>query len=444
VTTFEPQTDASVLHAPGRLLGPIATRVGCTEGQLCTVVTGVALAAALVLSSAHGTAATAAAPGPTVPAPVGAAQPTVVVPSPPSEAPPIAPPAIGPFAAIPQPTAGPTAPVTSSTSFGSQPSVLTPGQVATIASLVGPSEIAGIAAAPDGAIWVTTRVNPSAPQLSRLIGLSNTGVVTRSIVMLGQTVTRPHSFAGVVVSSDGSVVVVDTDGARLVKVDPTAGTQTVLATIPNVPVCVPGLVTSRCEQGVVDHAPQLASVVATPSGSLLISDPGQDTIWRWRAGSGLSVFHQSSYDVEGDGPAGLAYADGLLRFTVGATLDPAAPGGGALYRVPVADDGTPGTVTLQAAFARGARPGSITVGASGVSYILLRGTGAIVTVDPQGTTQPLAHNTSGGTPPLDGVRDLALAPGRLLVANQPPPSSNRRPQVLAIGVSDAPSTTEVR
>jgi hypothetical protein len=235
----------------------------------------------------------------------------------------------------------------------------------------------------------------------------------------------------------GEVAVLEPDDARILTIDMSSGGQRRLAQLPDLPACLRSLGANLCQQGAEDRKPLPVAAAFDQRGDLFVTDPAQDTVWRLRRGEQVpEVWFQSSYFTTGDGPYGVALDAHAIEFTVGTTIDPAAPTSGGLYRVAVNADGTAGALTLVAAFPRGDEPGPLAVGSSGTAYVVLRQPGAIVAIAPGGTESWRITPPATGPIPLDAPSALALAAGQLLVANEGSGADPAHWAVLAVSVND--------
>jgi hypothetical protein len=339
------------------------------------------------------------------------------------------------------PTAGQTAsgpPQTASLPAAALP-LLT---ITTFARVDRPGAPGGLAVGRNGTIHVTTD-NGSAhgdPGASHLFSYDPRGNRIADQTITGQPSDHVNGLTGVAVDPiTGHVAVLQPDAPRVLTIDVGSGGQQLLAEIPDLPACLISLGASPCQQGAEDRQPFPVAAAYDSNGDLLVTDPAQDTIWRLRRGAQLAdVWFQSTFFTVGDGPYGLALTDSAVEFTVGTTIDPAAPTSGGIYRVAVNADGTAGALTLVALFPRGDGPGPLAVGSSGTAYVVLRGTGAIVAITPAGSESWRIDPPGGGPIPLDTPSALALVPGQLLVANQGSGTDAAHWAVLAVTVNEGP------
>lgn len=426
----------------------LAARVGLTEGQVYTYVIGIALALIAAVGALppalRDRAEFAAEPIPAPPANAplagGSAEPTdggsSTIGADSGARGSSTTPAIGRSST---PTAASAD--TTATQPGTPP--LSVGTVATFARIGAPGAPSGIAFAPNGTIYVTTDNGTArgvARTPSRVMAFSPNGRTAATVTIDGQPSDHATGLAAAALDPHhGHLAVVDSSTARVISVDFTTGNQTVLAAVPDLAACVLPL-GGACEPGVLDHPPALTAAAFGADGTLYVADAGQATIWRLLPEDDEpEAWHQSIDYATGDGPAGLAVSpDGSLELTVGTGFDAASPAAGGLYRISVEPHGSAGARTLVAPFGPDDRPGAVAIGASGTSYVVLRGPGTIVAVDSAGTVSPLPIRPSADIP-LDGPAGLALGSGRLFVANQSIADDPAHWAILAITVDDAPA-----
>ncbi len=434
------------MTAPGtrprpRSLRPIAfvaRRAGWTDGQAYTAVIGVVVALTLALSALPAALQAKRVAGPRgatrVPAPRGTLTPVQTL-GPPDDA--LAPLPVPLPLATPLFDVTPLLPVPEATS--SRPP---PGTIRTFAAVPAPGAPAGVATAADGTVYAATGNGTRAgrPGPSHIFGYAADGRPTRDIVVDGQPASSGDGLAGAAVDPGGGLVVLDTSRHAILRVDLARGAATPIAALADLPACVAALAKPPCEPGARDHAPSVSAALFDRHGNLYVTDPAQATIWRLAAGARRPVPWYQSLDLAtGDGPTGLAWArDRGLLFTAGSTLDVANPNAGGLYRVTINADGTPGARTLVAKFGADARPGALAAGTSGTAYVVLRGTGSIASVRPDGTVSGRIDPPGTGPIAIDTPSALALRNGALFVANRAP-ATPARWAVLSIVVNDTPA-----
>lgn len=291
---------------------------------------------------------------------------------------------------------------------------------ATFALIGSPGAPGGIAVAPDGRVYVTTDNGTARgmPGPSKVFTFDSSGGLVGDLTVAGQPDGHRDGLGAVVADpADGIPVVIDRATGRVLRVDPATRAPRGETIVPDVKPCALALDGAPCEPGVIDNRPAPSALAAARSGDVFIADAGQATIWRWRPGQRVpESWYQSTDLAAGDGPAGLAFdGEGRLLFTAGTTLDPNSPGAGALYRLVLDRDGSPGKREFLAGFESNAAPAAIATGRGVPIFVLLRGSGTIVTVA-NGTVTPFS--TAGSPVPVDGPSGLAIHGERLLVTNQ--------------------------
>jgi len=430
-------------------------RLGCTEGQVYTMLIGLVVGVLLtvtglpaVLRTRPVAAASPVSPGPSADA---SAAPPTTVPGPsslvPSDTQPVQPPSAPVVASPgisegPAPSSAPAAVAPSPPVEGPNP-VPPPGTISTFARVDHPGVPGGLATTSDGTVYVTTdngsRHGDRGP--SHVFSFDAAGNQTANRIVSGQPNGHVDGLTGAAVDPvTGSLAVLEPDSARILSLDMASGSQHLMALIPDLPACLVSLGANPCEPGAADHKPFPVAAVYDAERDLFVTDPAQDTIWRLRPGEKTpEVWYQSTDFSMGDGPSGVALSRGALEFTVGTSVHPSDLDAGGLYRVAIGADGSAGPLTLVTAFQRGDEPGPLVVGGSGTAYVVLRRTGAIVSVAPSGSVSGQLSPPGKGAVPLTTPAALALTPGRLLVANGGASDLPADWAVLAVAVEDGPA-----
>jgi hypothetical protein len=425
----------------GRLPALIAARLGLTEGQLYTYAIGIVLAlttaVGAVPTALHRIAprlapAAAAAPLDEPDAPgstTGAELPALDEPDGPALESPLA--DVSPSGS----TIGPAAPQ-------SAPRL---GDISVFTRISAPGSPTAIALSRDGTLHVGTNNGSrrgGAPTPSSLLSFHPDGTTAGSIAVEGQPADHAEGLTAAAVDPrTGQVVVLDAATERIIAIDTTNGTQRELARLRDLRPCLLVLL-NTCEPGIFDHAPTPVGAAFDQRGVLYVADAGQATIWRLAPGDREpQPWHQRLDYATGDGLAGLALdTTGSLLLTVGTSLDLANPGAGGLYRIAVGNDGRAGRRTLVVGL-HDARPGALAVGSSGTTYTVLRSTGSVLAVRPDGSTVNTYASSPGADVPLDAPSGLVVGNGRVLVANQSGTNDPNNWAVLAIAVDDSPMPT---
>lgn len=425
----------------GTRVGKAAKSLGCTDGQLYTVVFGLIFSVVFafagippvlqrhLVAAGRGAGTSASSATPQVLAGHG-------------PLPPLGPPPLD----VPTGPSGPLRPVVSvggpniSTTSGSmasdastqnapQPVATTPappplaaGTVGLFAHVVSPGAPDGVAVDRNGNVYVATN-NGSAHGVdgpSKIFEYAPDGRLRATFRIRGQALSHVQGLTALAAEASGRLVVLDGDSGRILEVDMLRRAQTLLATLPDLPPCLVSLPGTACEPGAVDHRPQGTAVTISPSGAMYVADGGQATIWRLRRGYTIEPWYQSLDFVgpDSDGPAGLALApDGRLDVTVGSTTDTSNPAGGGLYELSLTPAGDAGQRTLRVPFARGVMPGAIVMTRSGQTLLVLRGSDSLAVVPPGGNTATALGVANSAGVPIDGLAGLALVRRGLLATN---------------------------
>lgn len=314
------------------------------------------------------------------------------------------------------------------------------GTVKVFAKVGDPGAPSGVVAAPDGRVYVATANGASRgkPTASVVMAYGPRGSLERTYAIAGQPEGHAEGLTGLALDGGGGLVVLDASTARVLRLDLETGGQATLATLPDLPVCNV-IVSTNCEPGVIDHAPLPRGVAFDGFGRLFVSDAGQSTIWRLLSnGSGLKAWYQSIDFATGNGPAGVASdTSGDLVFTVGSTVDVANPGAGGVYKLAITTSGDPGSRRLLAPAARGDEPQGIALGASGKTYVALRGGNAVVVLGPTYVEERRVASTTDEAR-FDGPAGLAFRGTSVLVTNQSPTANSAASwAVLDVAVEDS-------
>lgn len=312
------------------------------------------------------------------------------------------------------------------------------GDAAVVAMIPQPGQPEGLAVDPaDGSIWTGSNRPYRAGTLWHL---SAEGTLLRTYELGGHRPTL-HGINGITLDGDGRVYALDYSGARIVRLDPRTGAQSVYATFPNLPLCGIGR-RGPCEPSFLDRPawPNWATFAA--DGSMYVSDLSQATIWKVDAGGGVArVWHQSPEYASIYSLNGMQLdASGALNFVLTMSLQGNATfGRGVIYRITVGADGSPGARTRVATYGIG---DGLAIGASGRLYAPLSEPGAnrIQVIEP-------SRGVVRNLPSLRGRRALGIdieAPAsvafsgtNLLVTNHALYSSSARKfAVFAVGAGE--------
>lgn len=322
---------------------------------------------------------------------------------------------------------------------------LAPGTIGVFARVEPPGAPGGLTVGPDGTVYVTTDNGTARGRRgpSHVFAFRADGMPIAGRAVTGQATDRTGGLTGVAVDpTSGTLAVLDPEGRRILRVDMSSGAQSVLAELPDLPPCFVSLGQGGCQPGFQDREPSGVSAVYDDARNLYFTDPTQDTIWRLPRGAREpEAWYQSADFSAGDGPFGLAVHGETVHFTVGTSNDLATLGTGALYRLEIDPDGSAGARSIAHSFAPGEQPGALAVASRGTAYVVLRDSGAIVTIASDGSERGRLEAPGAGAIPIDSPSAIALVPGALLVANGRASDDPDRWAILAVAVSDEAART---
>lgn len=429
-----------------RVLTAFGDRLGLSAGQSYTVATGMVVAAALLGIGLPPVV------GRHVLAPAEAAAPSA--PTDGEEAPVTAPAASIPVVQAPVPGAfafTPSSPILggSPPNPPSRPPLALPvvplGTTTRFAAVPDPGAPAGIAVGPDGTVYVATgnAITRGGAGAGVVMSFDPTGKPGRVWTIDGMAATRSVGLTDVAVDAEGTVWVLDASTARVLRIDPGAAKPTVVATVPNRPACALGMVSSPCEPGLFDGAPELRGLAVRPQGGVYVADRVQGTIWSVdRLGAVASAVGFEDR-VAGEGPVDVAVmGDGSLVATLSARLGSFPAGLPSVVRVR-AKDGVFEAPEVVVDLAPADAPQSVVPTATGRVFVALSGVNEVLDI---GLEQgDLVHYGPALDPAFDVPVGLALRDGTLLVTNQGGASADAsRWLVLALGVTDRPPAPTTR
>lgn len=397
-------------------LGRLAERAGMTEGQLYTTAVALVLAASSaaiglppVLNHQPAQLAAAAPPvtvPPTTTPPVTAAptnttaRPSIAAPRPRASTPSTT---RAPAPASPPPAPAPTSPPAPRPPAPDDSGAV--GERYTFAIVAEIGRPADIAIGTAGDVWSVARGPAGEGQLVHHDAAGTLLGVTK-VAGAGDV-----GLTSVAIGPANAVIVTDGDTGEVLRIEPTTGQVTRIATIPDVAPCLAVVVDTACQPGPLDTPARPSDIVVAADGALLVTDASQATVWRVAEGGDPQalVSDEQLLGANDDGLTGIDIApDGSLLLSLATSA--AGGTGGAVYRVAF-DGGAPATPELVATTGRGTRPAGIAVGASGTLYVALSETGAILVLEADGTERTRLPEVT-----LAGPLGLAFRGASLMLA----------------------------
>jgi sugar lactone lactonase YvrE len=425
--------------APWRPTAVLSRLLGITRGEAATLV--IALGVAVVLAVAGLVPVLRHRPsGDPVASPTPASgRSPVAAPSGDVPAAPVVP---APLNTGVRPTFAPEASTGDATAFsdttGTTSSGPTPpatGELGTFAEVGSPGAPDGVAVDRDGTVYVATNNGTTQGErgASRILTFDPSGKAGRSYSISGQPDDHALGLTGLVLDGDGGIIALDAATGRILRVSRSTGAQAEYSTLFDLPACqLVVAAVNGCEPGVGDDLPVPRSAAFDSAGNLFVTDSAQGTVWKVPAGGGKAEAWFSDASFGGEGVTGIALAaDGALLVASPQALDPAARGGGAVYRI-VVQDGKPGAKTLLTSFPRGDSPFGIATLSDGSFVVALRGANAVALIGRDGSEVRRVQGRAGGVA-MDAPTGLAFHGNVLLVTNQAP-ATKANWSVLTAGV----------
>jgi hypothetical protein len=339
--------------------------------------------------------------------------------------------------AFPSPSLGRTGATSSSSNSSTAPAGPSEGlgASAVFASLPVPGAPTAISVAGSGEIWVGTDNGPGRGEEGppALFRLGRDGAILRTY--------RPTGVEGgitaIVAAASGSVYLLTRAPAGVFVLDPATGATDAYSSIPDVGPCVPPVVITDCDGGVLDQPPTPSAMAFDGRGNLFVADAGQGSIWRIPAGGGDAEQWMTEVGwgspAGGTGPTGLAFdGAGNLVVVVQATLTEDV---GIVYLVAVGDDGQAGERVELARTEAGARPAGVALGVSGRVYLTLSAIGQVLVLGADG--KEVGRTPS--EPTIDTPVGIAFRGTSLFVTAQAP-SDATGGQVIRLPVGEEGGT----
>lgn len=323
---------------PAAVLGRIGRRAGLDDNQTYTVATGIVLALVLAVIGLPPVLRGVDELAAPIPVDDSTATTTTTVPEPTTTT---SPRSLGsgggsgPVAPIVAPVDGtpvdPEAPVPDTAWFASLD--------------VGPPRPVAVDA--DGSVWVGTDNTDTvgSPGPSVLVRYDSVGRATGRWILSGQQVARSAGITAISPSPDGTLLVLDAAGARLLRFDPSTETFDDVATIPDLGSCFPLglLVGGPCETALFS-TPPLASDLAIAGDDVYVADRNQGWLWRL-AGDTFEPVLEFTERASGGGPDALLARDGHLWVALSGRTGAVPPGSPSLVTLPL-DGATTGVGAL--------------------------------------------------------------------------------------------------
>ncbi|MGY2701673.1 hypothetical protein [Nocardioides sp. HB32] len=282
----------------------------------------------------------------------------------------------------------------------------------------------------NGRVYAGTYISSGSTVPSRVFEWTKDGALLRSWRVPGQHLDEDHGVQVANQTRRGRLVLLETSTRSVLTLDVTTGRFHRVATFPE------GAIPNYASWG--------------PGGALYVTDYGQGVIWRLPHGSHTPQRWLESPALAGAigfGTTGIRYRPGRHDFLItqqtvsdGSDL----PTNGALYRLPVRGDGSPGELETLWTSQPGDLPDGFGIGRSGHLYVALAGlSNQLVELTAAGEEvarfpdAPLTGD-NGSPIPFDTPCSATFLGKRVLVANQSAVEGDRTHQaILDVYVGEA-------
>ena len=304
-----------------------------------------------------------------------------------------------------------------------------PLDIRIFARIPAPGQPEPVAIGPREQVFVGTnqQAKGDADAPSKVFVYSRDGRPIRDIVLRGQDLEREHGIQGLAFDGAWRLHVLDRAArARVLRIDLSTGRQRDYAIFRDVPSCVAAGRETNCSATVGDMPPAPNYGAFAPDGSLYVTDIEQALIWRVPPGGGRPEVWFTDPRLENIfGPNGIQLlGDGRTILFVVTAKGPVTgdPTSGAIFTLPIRDDGTAGELQTIWNSRPFDGPDGLAVGRSGKVYVALAGANQLAVLSPQGQelTRVPANPLENAQMevPFDGPASMAFLGRRLLMTNQ--------------------------
>ena len=263
---------------------------------------------------------------------------------------------------------------------------------------------------------------------SRVFVYTREGRLARSFALRGQDLSSDHGIQGLAFDGEGRLYVLDRSGTpRVVRINLRTGRQRNYALFRDVPPCSePG--DRNCSATVADGQAAPDYPAFDRRGRLYVTDIEQALIWRIPKGGGRPSVWLTDPRLESVfGPNGIQFISRRTILFASTATSPSSgdPTSGALFKVRLHRDGSPGPLRQFWRSRPFDGPDGFAVGRSGKVYLALAGANQLAVISARGTelarvpATPLENQAMDV--PLDGPASVAFLGRRLLVTNQTDP-----------------------
>nr|WP_255724725.1 SMP-30/gluconolactonase/LRE family protein [Shimazuella soli] len=289
----------------------------------------------------------------------------------------------------------------------------------------------GVVVSDENTIYVGTHqsgTNPAnAP--SHVFAYDKNGNLKKDYVIQGQA-SSAQGILGMALDKQGNLYILDRHPSRIIRLNPKTGEQSTYATFHEVKPCVDGQPAGDCSAESEDRASYADDLVFAPDGTLYVTDIQQALIWKVPNGGGEAKVWYTDPDLDSVfGANGIRFADNGKTLVLAVSLyhvtDPNQifSGRGRIYKLPVNNDGSPGTKKLiWEAQQDGEGPDGFAIGQSGNLYVSLALPGALLVLSPDGQeitrTPATPEENQQQAVPYSLPANVAFTGTNVLITNQ--------------------------
>lgn len=316
------------------------------------------------------------------------------------------------------------------------------------AKVGSPGYPANVYAHPNGRVYAGTYTNLAGDSIpSKVFEWSADGTLLRTWTVPDQRLDEAHGVQVSISDARGNLILLERSTSRVLRLDPGTGEFSTYATIPDLPTCAAAAGVA-CSPNVIDHTGVPNYSVWGPAGELYVTDYAQAVIWRVPPGGGTPEpwFTDRRLDGVEFGTTGIALApERNALYVVQQTslgLGELSIATGKLYKLPIASDGRPGTLSMIWQSLPAELPDGIGIAQSGRIYLGNVGlTQQIVVIDKRGKEIerfpkiPLTGD-NGSAIPFDGPSNATFVGDRILVANQANLGNTSHHAILDVNVGE--------
>ena len=247
----------------------------------------------------------------------------------------------------------------------------------------------------------TAGTGPSAIQVYN----RKTAQLDQTIVVQGEALAFEHALSNIAIDSQGRIYALSTQLGllRFTKQGQTYQQSAYGAPLPDIPPLAPG----------PDFPPIPNDVVFDDAGNAYVTDSLQATIFRYGPGGGIPTIWFQSPQFIGSGfipfgPNGIRLDPDRQFVYMVATTSPTNPAVGTIYRLPLVNSPSPGSLQTFYQYTAGEGPDQLAFANDGTLYVTLAFTNQISFLSTGGVELGRIQSQPGDPVPLDNPAGIAF------------------------------------